>query len=379
MQRRYWRFGSSTRAIVASAVVVCCAPLAAAAQTATSAGSARSGEELYQAACIQCHGPTGKGTPADRLLLPVEPAQFADCNFATREADADWAAIVSHGGPARGFNRFMPAFGEALTRDEIARILGHVRTFCADRAWPRGELNLPRPLVTEKAFPEDEAVWTAAIASEGSGQMTNKFVYEKRLGARGQVELVVPLPAHARKGGTWQGGLGDVAVGFKRALVHSLNRGSILSVTGEVIFPTGDKARGYGKGVAIVEPFVTFGKLLPANTFVQAQGGVELPVDTTKAAREAFWRAVIGKTWSQGGDGRAWSPMIEMLGAKELVKGEKLQWDLVPQMQVTLSTRQHVRLNVGLQVPITQRGPRPTRLLMYVLWDWFDGGLFEGW
>jgi hypothetical protein len=45
-----------------------------------------------------------------------------------------------------------------------------VRTFCASDAWPRGELNLPRALVTEKAFPEDEAVLTTSVATSGPGR-----------------------------------------------------------------------------------------------------------------------------------------------------------------------------------------------------------------
>jgi hypothetical protein len=53
--------------------------------------------------------------------------------------------------------------------------------------------------------------------------------------------------------------------------------------------------------------------------------------------------------------------------------------DLVPQMQVTLSRRQHVRANLGVQVPVSHTAGRPVQVTFYVLWDWFDGGLFEGW
>jgi hypothetical protein len=30
-------------------------------------------------------------------------------------------------------------------------------------------------------------------------------------------------------------------------------------------------------------------------------------------------------------------------------------------------------------VPMTDGRTRPTRLAVYLLWDWFDGGFFEGW
>jgi len=71
--------------------------------------------------------------------------------------------------------------------------------------------------------------------------------------------------------------------------------------------------------------------------------------------------------------------MLELLGARELVSGEKVQWDLVPQMQVTLNRRQHIMANFGVRLPVTDSGTRNTQLLFYILWDWFDGGLLEGW
>jgi hypothetical protein len=67
------------------------------------------------------------------------------------------------------------------------------------------------------------------------------------------------------------------------------------------------------------------------------------------------------------------------LGARELVAGEQTQWDILPQMQVTLSRRQHVMMNIGVRLPLTDAGSRDTQLLFYLLWDWFDGGFFSGW
>ena len=39
----------------------------------------------------------------------------------------------------------------------------------------------------------------------------------------------------------WIGGIGDVAVGAKRALFHSLENGSVFSLAGELKLPTGDR------------------------------------------------------------------------------------------------------------------------------------------
>lgn len=61
--------------------------------------------------------------------------------------------MIRDGGPSRGFSQIMPSFGEALTPDEIDKVVEYLRTLCRDDSWPRAELNLPRALVTEKAFP----------------------------------------------------------------------------------------------------------------------------------------------------------------------------------------------------------------------------------
>ena len=79
------------------------------------------------------------------------------------------------------------------------------------------------------------------------------------------------------------------------------------------------------------------------------------------------------------GFGRLWSPMVEVLADRELISGEKTNWDLLPQMQVTLSRRQHIRANVGVRFPVNNTSSRSTQVMFYLLWDWFDGGLREGW
>lgn len=335
-------------------------------------------ERIYLAACAHCHGTDGRGVPADRLSLPVALPDFTDCQFAPREPDSDWAAVIYEGGPARAFHKTMPAFGEALSEEEIRLVLRQVRSFCQEKAWPRGELNLPKALVTEKAFPEDELLVVHSTALEGKGSLSTKVIYEKRFGARNQMELVLPIAAHDRSENRWQGGIGDMAVAYKRVMAASPAKGSILSLTGEVVLPTGSKGKGFGKGYTVLEPFVTFGQVLPADSFVQFQGGGAFPLDE-QAKNEGFWRTAIGKTITQGRSGRAWTPMVEFLASRKLGEGQKTAWDVVPQLQISLSTRQHILLNIGLRTPMTDYGPRQTQLVVYLLWDWFDGGFFQGW
>jgi hypothetical protein len=240
-------------------------------------------------------------------------------------------------------------------------------------------LNLPRPLVTEKAYPEDEAVLTTLVSTGDGRLISNVFLYERRFGARTQGEIAVPIAAQRGIGGEWQRGLGDVAVAVKRVLAHSRQRGSIVSVSGEVVLPTGKETQGLGKGTTVFEPFLTFGQLLPRNGFLHAQAGLELPRHRDVAEREGFWRVVLGQTFEQGRFGRAWSPMIELVAARELESGATTNWDAVPQAQVTLSRRQHIMINGGVRVPVNNRSGRHVQVITYFLWDWFDGGLLDGW
>lgn len=71
--------------------------------------------------------------------------------------------------------------------------------------------------------------------------------------------------------------------------------------------------------------------------------------------------------------------MVEWLAARDLGDGAPVQWDVVPQMQVTLNKRQHIMINAGARIPVNRRAGRSTQVIAYFLWDWFDGGLLEGW
>jgi hypothetical protein len=129
----------------------------------------------------------------------------------------------------------------------------------------------------------------------------------------------------------------------------------------------------------VFEPFVSFGQIMPSEFFLHSQAGLELPGDTEKAEKEGFWRFALGRSFTDGEFGRTWSPMVELLGAREWNSGESVEWDILPQFQVTLNTRQHVMLNIGVRLPMTNSDSRETAVLIYLLWDWFDGGFLDGW
>lgn len=361
------------------AIVALSATLVSAAQQEQrTAPGGRSGREVFETTCIACHGPDGRGTANPVLTKILTLPDFTDCNFAVREPSADWLAVAHNGGPARGFSPLMPPWGTLYTTDELERAVAHLRTFCADDSWPRGELNLPRPLVTGKAFPEDEVVVSTSSSTRGDGEVVSKFIYERRLGALNQVEVSIPLSSTQSGTGGWATGVGDIALGYKRTLTHDVNRGNILSVSAEVALPVGSERRGLGKGFAIFEPFVTYGQLIGSESFVQVQGGFEIPARQDEDS-EAFWRAAVGRSFREGRFGRTWSPMFELLAARPFASGAIINWDVVPQVQITLNARQHIRVNGGIRLPVNNRTDRSPSVIFYFLWDWFDGGLLDGW
>ena len=74
-----------------------------------------------------------------------------------------------------------------------AVIVTHMRTFCHDRNWARGELNMPRALATEKAFPEDEAVVTMRSTPKGTAGSPTSSIYRAAAGRENQLEIIAPF------------------------------------------------------------------------------------------------------------------------------------------------------------------------------------------
>jgi mono/diheme cytochrome c family protein len=339
------------------------------------------GKQIYEAGCVACHGPDGKGQ-AETLAGFERPStfpDFSDCPTSTPEADVQWRAIITNGGPTRGFSQIMPSFKDLLTPDQIRKVVDHLRSLCTEAAWPRGNLNLPRAMITEKAFPENETVIAGSINARGAPGVGTTVFYEQRIGASAMIEVAIPY-TFTHDNGDWGSAFGDLALGYKQTLFHSLSKGSIFSVGGEVSAPTGSTALGTGGESTVFEAFAAFGQLLPANGFLQVQTGTELPAHPSDVPRAYYLRTAIGKTFSaQNGLGRSWSPMMEFIADRDLVSGATTNWDIVPELQIPMSKRMHILGSIGFRIPVNNTASRQRQVMFYVLWDWADGRLTEGW
>src|SRR6478672_9771311 len=147
--------------MVALLSILCVVTAALFGQTHKSAAlNLTTGKNIFEAACVACHGPDGKGAP-DTQVGFEKPETFPDftrCDQTTPELDVDWKATIRDGGHGRGFSPIMPSFVDALTSEQMDKVIGYLRSLCTNKSWPRGEFNLPLPLMTEKAFPEDEVI-----------------------------------------------------------------------------------------------------------------------------------------------------------------------------------------------------------------------------
>ena len=333
---------------------------------------AQTGKQLYDNNCAACHAVDGRGRSVSQVGFDVPLPDFTDCSYNSPEQSADWVAIAHEGGPIRGFSPIMPAFGDALTTAELETLVEYVRGFCTDKHWPRGELNFPAPLFTEKAFPENETLLKTVLDQGGSSE--TQLIYEHRIGARNQYEITLPYVNLD----TGHQGIGDLAVAFKHVLAHSLEKGYILSAAAELSLPTGSESAGTGAGHASLETFLAVGKQLPKDFFLHSRAIYFMPLDGS--ADEAELHVAIGRAMTSNGPyGRQWNPMVEILGVRPLESAATTEWDWVPQLQFSINQRQHLLFNVGVRLPVTHRTSRDPQISAYFLWDWFDGGLGDGW
>ncbi len=359
------------------------------------------GEEIFQATCAGCHGPDGKGQ-AQHILGFEPPAtfpDFTDCSGSSRESDQQWSAVIHRGGTARAFSTIMPSFGPkenpALTDEEIQRVIKYVRTFCDEekQKWPSGDFNVPRPMYTEKAFPEDEQVFMNQVNLSGGAGYTANYILEKRFGAITNMEFrfrgnFLKQPTPGQPQGLWQGAMGDTTVEYKRSILVNNRTKSLIGWGSEILVPTGNHNVG-GTGAWELEQFLTYTQILPKRFYFLQQVGAEGPFKRHDDPIQAYARTTFGRTFlADRGFGRAISFASEFITTRNFASRQNWTLSIVPQAQITVSQRQHMRLGIGYNIPVIKGPPNPGIIInpvnsqqfsFYWLWDHFDGGFFEGW
>ncbi len=315
-------------------------------------------KDLYNATCAKCHAEDGTG----RLPTPTvknAPMDFTDCPRTTAEPDADWELVTARGGPVAGLSSEMPAFGDAFSAERIRALVQYVRGFCREPAWPLGNLNLPRPLFTEKAFPENEFL-VIPVVSHTAGEAADlrfRAVYERRVSRRAHVEVGVPI-ASVHGEGRRSTGLGDTALAAKYVL-HTDNVSRILTAGLEVVVPTGSERRGLGSGTTGFEPYLATGFLV-GELILQGQFKMEFPAHEP---REIVYNVYAGRNLDTTPS--TWTFGVELNGVEKALA-------LTPQVRKPLTRTGALAAAVGVRVPVANRSAQSTRFAGYLLWEYLD-------
>lgn len=330
------------------------------APVAARAGGADEARQLFALHCARCHGTDGAGTGAT-VHPATRPMNFRNCRVASGEPAAEWLVAVHDGGRAVGRSHEMPAFGNRLSPPQIRALVRYLRSFCLDAGWPDGDLNFPRPMITDKAFPEDEIVLTPSLsnASASAGRALDiETEIEKRVGRRSMVEIELPAQMAATSG-KHLAGVGDVTLGFKNVLIADRAATHIVSAGIEVTFPSAFGANDLGHHTTLFEPFVAAG-LRHGATYVQALAGLEVPARSPWADREIEYGVYIGRDLAE-------RPTRWTVGAE--LTGENRDLALTPQVRRDLTRTGALAAAIGVSIPMNGREDRSTRWLGYLIWD----------
>ncbi len=329
------------------------------------------GKFLYEAwaECASCHGVDGKGQ-VEGLTLDPPPPNFTECSFTSREPRNDWHAVTKHGGPVRGLSSQMPAYGLALTDEQIDAIITYIKTFCSEQGWPPGELNFRRPLVTTKAFPENEALFIPTYTNEQNEVSTFKFVYERRFSRRGHWEISLPLRDDS--GTNRDFGIGDIELGAKYVLAQNLEHFTILSGGLDLGLPTGNSKIGIGDANWAIAPYLAAAKGFDSFYF-QSSLKLELPISSENSEGELLFN--LASTFPLTKEKRGLYPMFELNFIRSL-ETDATSLLFTPQLYIALVKRGHIAFSLGGQIPVAGDRPFDYRLLAFFLWEYADGGLW---
>jgi len=332
------------------------------------------GAEIFAANCATCHGQAGSPDADSPLVqgLGVMPANFSDALFNSREPASTWKMVVTYGGAEMGFSEMMPAFGASLSEQDIDAVLAHIKTLGGEHDYPDGELNLFLPIRTKKAFPEDEWVWKQRYSKQdGDNTWKNTLEYEFRIGQRGQGIMEV---THEVKGSNSE--FGHFEPGFKYVLKHDQRSGFILTGAAQVGVPLNSGANWE------FLPYLAFGKILSSNWTLQGSGRLKFDLEDSDGSSAEFASIVH---WVHTDRGRAVFPALEVVAEVPFERGSgpdrksAMQWSVLPQARIGLNKRGNIALNAGVEFPLNDRDRYDWRAYVYFIWDFADGGLFDGW
>ncbi|MGD9852737.1 MAG: cytochrome c [Nitrospirales bacterium] len=81
----------------------------------------KKGESIYQAHCVECHGPSGRGDGPRAALLAPRPGNLISAATSTK-TDQELLAIIEHGVPRTAMHGWETTLSESDRKDVLAFI-----------------------------------------------------------------------------------------------------------------------------------------------------------------------------------------------------------------------------------------------------------------
>lgn len=347
-----------------------------------SANEAMSGTEIYKNNCAVCHGNAGKPDENNPMFkqLGVIPANFTDQLFSSREPSKDWYLVVKEGGAAKGFSEVMPAFKEILSDLQIKKVVNYIKTLAGVHDYPSGDMNFILPIRTKKAFPEDEVVWKFRFQDDADNsnndQVRNVLEIEKRIFKKTQLSIEI---SHKFDDGIddGDGNIDQIEPGIKHVVYENQSIQFITSVGALFAIKT-EESDSSNEFI----PYIAAAKRINDSMTFQGTARSTLPADKFSDGNVEISGVMH---WSSNVLPQRFNPGMELVASFPIDRGTGTgrksfsQLSLIPQAQIGLNKRGHVMLNLGAEVPLNDTDRYDYRAYAYLIWDFADGGLFDGW
>ena len=325
------------------------------------------GREIFEQNCIMCHGEDAKGTGQLAAALPVRPANLTDCKLTAEDSEEVVQGIIRHGGPYAGRSSVMPAFETVLSHSDIEDVARYVKSLCADPDWVPEELNFPRPLITGKAFPEQEMLVGGRFGRNGEKVNEYSGVLDYRVNGLTNIEIRSRALSIKPDIGPTESGLGDTVLSVKRVVAFSPRYRTLASAGVELTLPTGSDRRGLGEGSFVFEPNFRAG--VDWKQFVvQVAGALAFPARTSNINSEGKLDVAIGRYFFP--DPRLQiTPMIELNTTTRLSGSSygETKSAILPQVRVKWLVWS---LGVGAPAPITRARDFAVRPLFDLVYEY---------
>ncbi|MCG8380189.1 MAG: cytochrome c [Proteobacteria bacterium] len=350
--------------------------------TNLSAKEAMSASEIYKNNCAVCHGDSGKPDEKNPMFKQsgILPANFTDPLFSSREPSKDWFLVVKEGGAAKGFSEVMPAFKEILSDLQIKKVVKYIKTLAGKHDYPSGDMNFILPIRTKKAFPEDEIVWKLRFQDDANNsdndQVRKVLEIEKRIFKKTQLSMEIShkFDDDIDDG---DGNIDQIEPGIKHVVYENQSIQFITSVG--VLFAI--KTEESSSSNEFI-PYIATAKRITDSITFQGTARSTLPTDEFSKGNVELSGVMH---WSPGVWPQSINPGMELVASFPIDRGTGAgnksfsRLSLIPQAQIGLNKRGHIMLNLGVEVPLNDTDRYDYRAYAYLIWDFADGGLFDGW